>query len=182
MNKERLEMELAEELREMIALGWTDAEVKGLKETFFERIGEEYTAGLTERDIRRVWKEVWERHIEPLLKNMKEFTAEEVAEMIINSDTAMFEPDPTDSSKVLYYLHITDSGKIVSSCYEADESFTAEADIEEWADDLNTSRFYKEFETLENEQFMDTCRRLADKATDYLEENIRMRGKGCEAV
>lgn len=182
MSKERLEMELAEELREMIALGWTNEEVRPRKEAFFERIGEKYTAGLTEGDIWRVWKEVWERHIEPLLKNMKEFTAEEVAEIIINSDTAMFEPDPADSSRVLYYLHITDSGKIVSSCYEADESFTAEADIEEWADDLNTSRFYEGFETFENEQFMDTCRRLADKATDYLEENIRERGKGCEAV
>lgn len=176
-DKDRLEMYLAGELDEMIALGWTDEEAKNLKELFFERIGKEYTDHLTEEDIWRVWKEVWERNIEPLLENSKEFAAEEVAEAIINSDTTAFEPDPTDSSKVLYYLHITDDGEIVSSYYEADESFTAEADIEEWADDLDTSRFYEEFETLKNEQFMDVCRRLADKATDYIKENIRRRGE-----
>lgn len=177
MNKERLEMELAEELRELVALGWTDEEAKGLKETFFERIGEEYTVNLTEKEIWNVWNEVWEQCIEHLLEDAKEFTAEEVAEAIINSDSAAFEPDPTDNSKVLYYLHITDDGEIVSSYYEADESFTAEADIEEWADDEDPSRLYEEFETKENEQFMDVCRRLADKATDYIKENIRKRGE-----
>ena len=177
MNKEKLQMELAEDLRELIALGWTDEEAKGLKETFFERIGEEYTANLTEKEIWNVWNEVWEQSIEHLLENAKEFTAEEVAEAIINSDSAAFEPDPTDNSKVLYYLHITDDGEIASSYYEADESFTAEADIEEWADDEDPSRLYEEFETKENEQFMDVCQRLADKATDYIRENIRKRGE-----
>ncbi len=177
MNKERLQMELAEDLRELIALGWTDEEAKGLKETFFERIGEEYTANLTEKEIWDVWNEVWEQSIEHLLENAKEFTAEEVAEAIINSDSTAFEQDPTDNSKVLYYLHITDDGEIVSSYYEADESFTAEADIEEWADDEDPSRLYEEFETKENEQFMDVCQRLADEATDYIRDNIRKRGE-----
>ena len=177
MNKERLQIELAEDLRELIALGWTDEEAKGLKETFLERIGEEYTANLTEKEIWDVWNEVWEQSIEHLLEDAKQFTAEEVAEAIINSDSVAFEADPTDSSKVLFYLHITDDGEIVSSYYEADESFTAEADIEEWADDEDPSRLYDEFETKENEQFMDVCQRLADEATDYIRDNIRKRGE-----
>ncbi len=175
--KEQALMELADELRELIALGWTDEEAKGLKEAFFERIGEEYTANLTEKEIWNVWNEVWEQSIEHLLDDAKKFTAEEVAEAIINSDSVAFEPDPTDNSKVHYYLHITDDGEIVSSYYEADESFTAEADIEEWADDEDPSRLYEEFETKENEQFMAVCQRLADEATDYIRENIRKRGE-----
>ena len=69
MNKERRQMKLAEDLRELIALGWTDEEAKGLKETFFERIGEEYTANMTEKEIWNVWNEVWEQSIEHLLEN-----------------------------------------------------------------------------------------------------------------
>jgi len=58
--KDRKEMELAGELDEMIALGWTEEEAKDDPEAFLDRIGEEYKEGLTEKDIWRVWKNVWE--------------------------------------------------------------------------------------------------------------------------
>lgn len=58
--KDRKEMDLAGELDEMIALGWTEEEAKDDPEAFLDRIGEEYKEGLTEEDIWRVWKNVWE--------------------------------------------------------------------------------------------------------------------------
>ena len=58
--KDRKEMDLAGELDEMIALGWTDEEAKADPEAFLDRIGEEYKEGLTEEDIWRVWDNVWE--------------------------------------------------------------------------------------------------------------------------
>ena len=57
--KDRKEMDLAGELDEMIALGWTEEEAKDDPEAFLDRIGE-YKEGLTEEDIWRVWKNVWE--------------------------------------------------------------------------------------------------------------------------
>ena len=58
--KDRKEMDLAGELDEMIALGWTEEEAKDDPEAFLDRIGEEYKEGLTEEDIWRVWNNVWE--------------------------------------------------------------------------------------------------------------------------
>ena len=58
--KGRKEMDLAGELDEMIALGWTEEEAKDDPEAFLDRIGEEYKEGLTEEDIWRVWDNVWE--------------------------------------------------------------------------------------------------------------------------
>ena len=57
--KDRKEMDLARELDEMIALGWTEEEAKDDPEAFLDRIGE-YKEGLTEEDIWRVWKNVLE--------------------------------------------------------------------------------------------------------------------------
>ena len=58
--KGRKEMDLAGELDEMIALGWTEEEAKDDPEAFLDRIGEEYKEGLTEEDIWRVWANVIE--------------------------------------------------------------------------------------------------------------------------
>ena len=58
--KDGLEQDLAGELDEMIALGWAEEEAKDDPEAFLDRIGEEYKEGLTEEDIWRVWKNVWE--------------------------------------------------------------------------------------------------------------------------
>ena len=58
--KDRKEMDLAGELDEMIALGWTEEEAKDDPEAFLDRIGEEYKEGLTGEDIWRVWDNVWE--------------------------------------------------------------------------------------------------------------------------
>ena len=58
--KDGLEQDLAGELDEMIALGWTEEEAKDDPEAFLDRIGEEYKEGLTEEDIWRVWDNVWE--------------------------------------------------------------------------------------------------------------------------
>jgi len=58
--KDRKEMDLAGELDDMIALGWTEEEAKDDPEAFLDRIGEEYKEGLTEEDIWRVWDNVWE--------------------------------------------------------------------------------------------------------------------------
>ena len=63
MNKERAEMELAGEMREMISLGWTYEEALDDMEGFLERLGE-YADGLTEEEILDTWKQVWEQVME----------------------------------------------------------------------------------------------------------------------
>ena len=71
--KDRKEMDLAGELDEMIALGWTDEEAKDNPEAFLDRIGEEYKEGLTEEDIWRVWKNVLEIEEEATAKEFDDY-------------------------------------------------------------------------------------------------------------
>lgn len=62
--------------------------------------------------------------------------------------------------------------EFVESYDDADATFTAEADISEWADDENPARLEEEFETTENEDIMRMCRDLAFQINDWIEENI----------
>lgn len=55
VDKDDIEEMLADELFEMIALGWTDEEARGNEDAFFERI-DKYTDVLTKEDIWRVWQ------------------------------------------------------------------------------------------------------------------------------
>lgn len=61
MNKERLEMDCAAEMYEMIAPGWTDEEAREKPEAFLERVGAE---GLTAEEVWKVWEYVWQDHCE----------------------------------------------------------------------------------------------------------------------
>ena len=63
MNKEKLEMELAAEMREMISFGWTYEEALDDMKGFLDRLGE-YADGLTEEEILDTWKQVWEQVME----------------------------------------------------------------------------------------------------------------------
>ena len=93
---------------------------------------------------------------------MKKITANEVAEYIINSDCTRLEDG-------LYYVHINEDGEFVHSASEG-ETFTTEAgDISEWEDDESPERFYDEFETTDNKDFMYICEDLADQINDYFE-------------
>lgn len=71
--KDGLEQDLAGELDEMIALGWTEEEAKDDPEAFLDRIGEEYKEGLTEKDIWRVWKNVLEIEEEATAKEFEDY-------------------------------------------------------------------------------------------------------------
>ena len=94
---------------------------------------------------------------------MKKITANEVAEYIINSDCTRLEDG-------LYYVHINEDGEFVHSASEG-ETFTTEAgDISEWEDDESPERFYDEFETTDNKDFMYICEDLADQINDYFGE------------
>lgn len=64
------EMILADELREMIALGWTDEEAHADTAAFFERIGDA-AEGLAEETIWSVWKNVLEIVQEEQNENQK---------------------------------------------------------------------------------------------------------------
>lgn len=59
VDKDWLEENLAGELSEMIAFGWTDEEARENKDAFFERIGT-YANGLTEEEVWEVWQYAWE--------------------------------------------------------------------------------------------------------------------------
>ena len=65
IDKDWLEENLAGELSEMIAFGWTDEEAKADKDAFFERIGT-YANGLTEEEVWKVWQNVVDIHEEEL--------------------------------------------------------------------------------------------------------------------
>ena len=65
IDKDWLEENLAGELSEMIAFGWTDEEAKADMDAFFERIGT-YAIGLTEEEVWKVWQIVVDIHEEEL--------------------------------------------------------------------------------------------------------------------
>ena len=65
VDKDWIEENLAGELSEMIAFGWTDEEAKADKDAFFERIGH-YANGLTEEEVWEVWQNVVDIHEEEL--------------------------------------------------------------------------------------------------------------------
>lgn len=87
------------------------------------------------------------------------FTVEQIAQALINNDSMEVE-----GSKARYFLHITDKGEILPTLAGADETFTAEADVEglegDWRED---------FETLDNADFRSVCEDLMEQASDYLE-------------
>lgn len=58
-NKEQALMELADEMNEMIALGWEEEEAHEDEDAFLGRLGD-YAEGLTLEEIWQTWKNVWE--------------------------------------------------------------------------------------------------------------------------
>ena len=57
--KEQALMELADEMNEMIALGWEEEEAHEDEDAFLGRLGD-YAEGLTLEEIWQTWKNVWE--------------------------------------------------------------------------------------------------------------------------
>ena len=58
-DKEQALMELADEMNEMIALGWEEEEAHEDEDAFLGRLGD-YADGLTLEEIWQTWKNVWE--------------------------------------------------------------------------------------------------------------------------
>lgn len=58
-DKEQALMELADEMNEMIALGWEEEEAHEDEDAFLGRLGD-YAEGLTLEEIWQTWKNVWE--------------------------------------------------------------------------------------------------------------------------
>ena len=58
-DKEQALMELADEMNEMIALGWEEEEAHEDEGAFLGRLGD-YAEGLTLEEIWQTWKNVWE--------------------------------------------------------------------------------------------------------------------------
>ena len=58
-DKEQALMELADEMNEMIALGWEEEEAHEDEDAFLERLGD-YAEGLTLEEIWQTWENVWE--------------------------------------------------------------------------------------------------------------------------
>jgi hypothetical protein len=58
-SKEQVLMELADEMNEMIALGWEEEEAHEDEDAFLGRLGD-YAEDLTLEEIWQTWKNVWE--------------------------------------------------------------------------------------------------------------------------
>lgn len=93
---------------------------------------------------------------------MKKITAEDIAGYIINSDSTRLEDG-------LYYVHVDEIGNFVNS-FRDGTTFTTPVDTSEWDNDESPDRFYEEFETIDNPDFMDACEKLANQINEYLEE------------
>ncbi len=59
----REQMDMAAEMDEMIALGWTDEEARRDSKAFFERIGY-YTKIFKPDEVWMVWRLLWDEHLE----------------------------------------------------------------------------------------------------------------------
>lgn len=90
---------------------------------------------------------------------MKKITVDEVARALADWDSM-----EQEGSRATYYLYITDAGEIVPDRRDADESFTADMNVEGLDGDWR-----EEVETLDNEAFRAVCKELADQANEYLE-------------
>ncbi len=93
----------------------------------------------------------------------KQFTVEEIANYIINSDYTRYEDG-------LYYVHVKENGELVGSYSEADETFTASFDASEWEHDEDPARFYEEAESVDNPDFMRTVENLTEQVNTWLRE------------
>lgn len=90
---------------------------------------------------------------------MKKLTLNDVAQALIDNDS--MEQIGTTAK---YFLHITDDGEILPWQTGADETFTADADVDGFEGDWR-----EDFETLDNDAFRDVCEDLLQQANDYLE-------------
>ena len=91
---EQAEMDLAAEMREMVALGWTDAEAHEDEDEFLDRVAD-YTAWLTEDDVWRVWRIVWEQE-----RNTVTYSVYMIAEDGEDWDTAIDRGDIIDVAEI----------------------------------------------------------------------------------
>ena len=77
-----------------------------------------------------------------------------------------------EGSRIVYYLHLTEDGKIVQSVQDADETFTASADMEEYfgdrADDDDWGAMCADAEADPASGFQAICQDLADQANAWL--------------
>ena len=93
----------------------------------------------------------------------KEYTTNDIAEYFINSSM----PCVADG---VYYARINENGDLVYTSKNAIETFEVEVDVSEWKNDENPSRFYEEYETKDNHEFMNMCNEMVDKINTYLNE------------
>lgn len=103
---------------------------------------------------------------------MKKITVEEVMKAL--RENASAESEGTD---IVYYLHITEDGKIVSCCQDADEIFTVSLDqsdyfgehAAEYPDDWGACCAATEGDP--DSDFREICEDLAAQANAWLAEN-----------
>ena len=90
---------------------------------------------------------------------MKRLTLEQVADALISYDSM-----EQTGSVAMYFLHITDSGKILPTLAGEDICFTESAFIGGLEGDWR-----EQYETLDNPYFREVCLNLRNKANRYLE-------------
>lgn len=96
---------------------------------------------------------------------MKKYTCDDIADYIINSDMNVCEG-------CYYYVTVDRStGELVYTQTDDTETFTIEIDDSEWAGDETPERFYNEFETKDNDDFMFICTMFANDINRFISKD-----------
>lgn len=83
----------------------------------------------------------------------------EIAAWIIDHNCVEFNVDGTAT----YFLRVTREGELTTHHGADGETITETIDVSRWAEDDSPERFYEEFETEENPEFMKLVERFADQ-------------------
>lgn len=91
------------------------------------------------------------------------FSVNDVAEQLINQISSEW-----NGNTARYFLHISEHGEILPGQSGAEETFSVDVDVSEYANmDLDDPR--EEFESLDNQRFRDVCENLRSQAKEYIE-------------
>lgn len=84
---------------------------------------------------------------------------EMLIDWLLNHQCAEFNEDGTAT----YYVHLTEDGDLTADAGNADTTITETISIDAWAEDDSPERFYEEYETADNADFIALAERIAAK-------------------
>lgn len=108
------------------------------------------------------------------MKTFRHYTAEDIADFIINSGGLMFSYDCFDSDIIYYSIGVTPDGELTEYVlHRENKDFTAKGvDVYDWLDPDNPTPedIYNGFESKDNGAFWAVCDDLAEQVNEYLDD------------